>query len=171
MSEIVDRAIQVSEQSLHKNYALESVACAHEVPPSVRYFFERIQCGLLFPVTDSVSGEVFGFEISGDRLQHSVNELIGNPPVTGQPVDYFDRCYVLFHSAVDSSYAVCIDLNDRHAGWIFLTQLGHNPHERSEYQAKSFEDWLELNLRTYSRDDPERWTMRDIPKLGIVGDG
>lgn len=171
MNHFVQQAISASKASLQLRHSPLELRVPN-LPEPVLEFLIEVEGGILFPVPSEHGQYPHGFEIMDSTLLWSVSELLGGGARPGGPPDYFDKCYSLFSAVDDQCLIVGVDMNEDHLGWIFVSNLnpGNNPHECSEYQAKSFEEWLQLNLSTYSPEQPERWTLRHIPKLGAVGD-
>lgn len=170
MNHFVQLAIAVSKTALVLRHGAKELRVPG-LPEPIQDFLHNVEGGILFPVASECGRDPHGFEILNDTLLWSVSDLLGDVDRPGRRPDYFDRCHALFSAVDDQCLMVGVDMNDDRHGWIFVTDLnpGNNPNESSFYQAKSFEEWLELNLRTYSPEHPERWSLRGIPKLGPVG--
>jgi hypothetical protein len=170
MNQFVQRAIFASQASLQLRHGKTELRLPN-LPESIHDFLSEVRGGILFPVPSEYGQDPHGFEILDSTLLWSVSELLGDNDRPDRQSNYFDKCHVLFSAVDDQCLMVGVDMNADRLGWIFVTNLnpGNSPNESTFYQARSFEEWLELNLRTYSPEHPELWTMRDIPKIGQVG--
>lgn len=169
MHAAVAKAIEESHAAVHLRQGdiPESLELPADLPLAIREFVQAVSSGILFPAPASPGRDPHGFEVLDSTLLWSINHLLGDPPLPDRDGDYFDRCHVLFSAVDDQCLLIGVDLNvDRH-GWIFLSDLnpGNGPYESSEYQARSFTEWLEIHLRQGSGRHP----AETLPSLGNVG--